>query len=305
MIYTLTFNPSVDYVVRLETFREGITNRTKGEEYYFGGKGINVSMVLAELGIESTALGFIAGFTGDAIEKGLKESGICTDFIRLHTGISRINIKIRSETESEINAQGPGIDESSLDFLMQKIDTISDGDTLVLAGSIPNTVPDNIYEIILQRLSRKNVITVVDASKELLLNTLKYHPFLIKPNRQELEEIFHAEIESSADIEKYAAELKNRGAVNVLVSLGGEGAFLLDEFGRTHRTGVLKGEVQSTVGSGDSMVAGFIAGYQSRKDYDYALRLGTACGNATAFSNGLAKKEKILSVLQSFLTLHS
>ena len=305
MIYTLTFNPSVDYVVRLETFREGITNRTKGEEYYFGGKGINVSMVLAELGIESTALGFIAGFTGDAIEKGLKESGICTDFIRLHTGISRINIKIRSETESEINAQGPGIDESSLDFLMQKIDTISDGDTLVLAGSIPNTVPDNIYEIILQRLSRKNVITVVDASKELLLNTLKYHPFLIKPNRQELEEIFHAEIESSADIEKYAAELKNRGAVNVLVSLGGEGAFLLDEFGRTHRTGVLKGEVQGTVGSGDSMVAGFIAGYQSRKDYDYALRLGTACGNATAFSNGLAKKEKILSVLQSFLTLHS
>lgn len=305
MIYTLTFNPSVDYVVRLETFREGITNRTKGEEYYFGGKGINVSLILSELGIESTALGFIAGFTGDAIENGLKESGICTDFIRLHTGISRINIKIRSETESEINAQGPGIDESSLDFLMQKIDTISDGDTLVLAGSIPNTVPDNIYEIILQRLSRKNVITVVDASKELLLNTLKYHPFLIKPNRQELEEIFHLKIESSDDIEKYAAELKNRGAVNVLVSLGGEGAFFLDEFGRTHRTGVLKGEVQSAVGSGDSMVAGFIAGYQSRKDYDYALRLGTACGNATAFSNGLAKKEKILSVLQSFLTLHS
>ena len=305
MIYTLTFNPSVDYVVRLETFREGITNRTKGEEYYFGGKGINVSLILSELGIESTALGFIAGFTGDAIENGLKESGICTDFIRLHTGISRINIKIRSETESEINAQGPGIDESSLDFLMQKIDTISNGDTLVLAGSIPNTVPDNIYEIILQRLSRKNVITVVDASKELLLNTLKYHPFLIKPNRQELEEIFHLKIESSDDIEKYAAELKNRGAVNVLVSLGGEGAFFLDEFGRTHRTGVLKGEVQSAVGSGDSMVAGFIAGYQSRKDYDYALRLGTACGNATAFSNGLAKKEKILSVLQSFLTLHS
>ena len=305
MIYTLTFNPSVDYVVRLETFREGITNRTKGEEYYFGGKGINVSLILSELGIESTALGFIAGFTGDAIENGLKESGICTDFIRLHTGISRINIKIRSETESEINAQGPGIDESSLDFLMQKIDTISDGDTLILAGSIPNTLPDNIYEIILQRLSRKNVITVVDASKELLLNTLKYHPFLIKPNRQELEEIFHLKIESSADIEKYAAELKNRGAVNVLVSLGGEGAFFLDEFGRTHRTGVLKGEVQSAVGSGDSMVAGFIAGYQSRKDYDYALRLGTACGNATAFSNGLAKKEKILSVLQSFLTLHS
>ena len=303
MIYTLTFNPSVDYIVRLETFKEGFTNRTKGEEYYFGGKGINVSLILSELGIESTALGFIAGFTGDAIEKSLKESGICTDFIKLDSGISRINIIIRSETESEINAQGPDIDKAALDSLMKKIDHISEGDTLVLAGSIPNTMPDNIYETILQKLIGKKVIIVVDASKDLLLKTLKYHPFLIKPNKQELEELFDTKINSSADIEKYAAELKNRGAVNVLVSLGGDGAFLLDEFSKTHHTGVLKENVLSTVGSGDSMVAGFIAGYESHKDYDYALGLGTACGNATAFSNGLAKKEKITEVFNKLLNL--
>ncbi len=300
MIYTVTLNPSIDYVVRLESLVKGITNRTESEEYYFGGKGINVSSVLAELDFESTALGFVAGFTGDAIEKGIRNDKIITDFIKLEKGISRINIKIKADEETEINCQGPHIEESELERLLNKVDRIKDGDTLVVAGNVPNTMPDDVYERILERIKGKKVRIVVDATKKLLLNSLKYKPFLIKPNRQELSEIFQVEISSESDIEKYAKELQKMGAQNALISLGGDGAMLIDEFGEKHKQGVLKEKVINTVGSGDSMVAGFIAGYEKEHSYPYALKLGSACGNATAFLSGLATKEKINDLLAKF-----
>lgn len=300
MIYTVTLNPSIDYIVRLDKLTSGITNRTIEEEYYYGGKGINVSCVLAELGLESTAFGFVAGFTGEAIEKGIRNDKIITDFIKLKQGISRINIKIKAGEETEINCQGPHIDESELERLLAKIDRITDGDTIVIAGNIPNTMPDDVYERILKRLSQKNVRIVVDATRKLLLNSLKHKPFLIKPNKQELSEIFDVEINTEDDIEKYAKELQKMGAQNVLISLGGKGAMLIDEFGKKHKAGVLNEKVVNTVGSGDSMVAGFIAGYEMQRDYSYALKLGTVCGNATAFLSGLATKEKINELLKKF-----
>ena len=298
MIYTLTLNPSIDYIVRLKEFVSGITNRTTGEEYYIGGKGINVSCILSELGIQSTALGFTAGFTGEAIENGLREQGIRSDFIRLKNGISRINIKVKADKESEINCQGPHIEQDEFEKLLSMTDEIKDGDTIVLAGSIPKTVADDTYEKILERLKGKNIRIVVDATKKLLVNCLKYKPFLIKPNKQEISEIFSAKVESGEDIEIYARELMKMGARNVIVSLGGDGAVLFAEDGNTYHTGVVKEKVLNTVGSGDSMVAGFIAGYEQKGDYGYALRLGTACGNATAFSPGLATKQKIYEVLE-------
>ena len=300
MIYTVTLNPSIDYVVRLESLVTGITNRTTSEEYYFGGKGINVSCVLAELDLESTAFGFVAGFTGDAIEKGIRNDKIITDFIKLEKGISRINIKIKAGEETEINCQGPHIEENELLRLLNKVDRINDGDTIVIAGNVPNTMPYDVYERILERIKNKKVRIVVDATKKLLLNSLKYKPFLIKPNRQELSEIFETEVSAEADIEKYAKELQKLGAQNVLISLGGDGAMLIDEFGEKHKQGVLKEKVINTVGSGDSMVAGFIAGYEKEHSYPYALKLGSACGNATAFLSGLATKEKINELLKKF-----
>lgn len=300
MIYTVTLNPSIDYVVRLDSLVTGITNRTTSEEYYFGGKGINVSCVLAELDLESTAFGFVAGFTGDAIEKGIRNDKIITDFIKLEKGISRINIKIKAGEETEINCQGPHIEESELERLLNKVDRINDGDTIVIAGNVPNTMPDDVYERILERIKDRKVRIVVDATKKLLLNSLKYKPFLIKPNRQELSEIFETEISTESDIEKYANELRKMGAQNVLISLGGDGAMLIDEFGQKHKQGVLKEKVINTVGSGDSMVAGFIAGYEKEHSYPYALKLGSVCGNATAFLSGLATKEKINELLAKF-----
>ena len=300
MIFTVTLNPSIDYVVRLDKLTNGITNRTTSEEYYFGGKGINVSCVLAELGLDSTAYGFVAGFTGEAIEKGIRNDRIITDFIKLKHGISRINIKIKAGEETEINCQGPHIDDSELERLLQKIDRIANGDTLVIAGSIPNTMPDDVYERMLERISRKDVKIVVDATKQLLVNSLKFKPFLIKPNRQELSEIFGTEVKTEEDIEKYAKELQKMGAKNVLISLGGEGAMLIDENGEKHKAGVLKEKVINTVGSGDSMVAGFVAGYEKEHSYPYALKLGSVCGNATAFLSGLATREKIDELLVKF-----
>ena len=282
MIYTVTLNPSIDYIVR------------------HGGKGINVSLVLAELDLDSTAYGFVAGFTGKAIENGIRNDHIITDFIKLKEGISRINIKIKAGEETEINGQGPHISEVELERLLQKIDRVAAGDTLVLAGSIPNTMPDDVYERMMERISRKNVRIVVDATKKLLVNSLKYKPFLIKPNRQELSEIFDVEVKTEDDIEKYAKELQKMGARNVLISLGGEGAMLIDENGQKHKAGVLKEKVLNTVGSGDSMVAGFVAGYVKTGDYAYALKLGSVCGNATAFLPGLATKEKINELLEKF-----
>ena len=300
MIYTVTLNPSIDYIVRLDKLTEGITNRTASEDYYYGGKGINVSCVLAELGLDSTAYGFVAGFTGEAIEKGIRHDRIITDFIKLSHGISRINLKIKAGTETEINCQGPHIDDRELERLLQKTDRVASGDTLVLAGSIPNTMPDDTYERMMERLKHKDVRIVVDATKKLLVNSLKYKPFLIKPNRQELGEIFDVEIKTEDDIEQYAKKLQEMGAKNVLISLGGEGAMLIDENGQKHKAGVLKEKVLNTVGSGDSMVAGFVAGYIQTGDYAYALKLGSVCGNATAFLDGLATKEKIDELMEKF-----
>lgn len=298
MIYTLTLNPSVDYIVHLDSFKSGITNRTTSEEYYIGGKGINVSCILAQLGIKSTALGFTAGFTGDAIENGLKEQGICSDFIKLDNGISRINIKIKADKESEINGQGPLIKEKDLACLISKTQKIKDGDTIVLAGSIPKTAPDDTYERILRNLNGKKVRIIVDTAGKLLFSCLAFRPFLIKPNLQELSELFGISDPGKHEIERCARTLIEMGAVNVIVSLGGDGAVLFAENGKTYRTGTLKQKVLNTVGAGDSMIAGFIAGYMQTGDYGYALKLGTACGNATAFSPGLADIKKIEDVLK-------
>lgn len=273
MVYTVTFNPAIDYVVRMDQVRLGATNRSEREEMYFGGKGINVSIVLRELGIDSKALGFIAGFTGEAIEKGLADMGIDTDFVRLKKGNSRINVKIKSTEETELNAQGPDIDNKAIADLFEKLDGLKDGDSLILAGSIPSSLPSDIYERILERISGKKIRVVVDAIKDLLLNVLKYKPFLIKPNNHELGELFGIELKTDEDIEKYARRLREMGAVNVLVSMAGDGAMLIDEFGKAHRCGVCKGTVKNSVGAGDSMVAGFMAGVL-KGDYEYALRLG-------------------------------
>ena len=293
MIYTVTLSPSIDYIVRMSNMRSNTTNRTDSEEFYFGGKGINVSQVLAELDLDSTAFGFLAGFTGEAIEKGLRNNRIRTDFIHLNEGFTRINIKIKAGGETEINGQGPNIPDAALQQLMQKLDMLRDGDTLVLAGSIPKTCPDDIYERMLERVKDKKIMIAVDATRQLLVNSLSMHPFLIKPNRLELSEIFHKEVETEDDVKKYAGKLQEMGARNVIVSLGRKGAFLLDETGATHSCGVLKQPVINTVGAGDSMVAGFIAGYLKTGDYGYALKLGSACGNATSFLPGLATRAKI------------
>lgn len=296
MVYTVTFNPAIDYVVHTAEMRLGEVNRSSSEEMYFGGKGINVSIVLNELGTPSIALGFTAGFTGEAIENVIKAMGIKSDFVRLKTGNSRINVKIKAGEETELNGQGPHIDDEALEALFVKLDKLSDGDTLVLAGSIPSSLPSDIYERIMQRLSDRKIRTVVDATNDLLLNVLKYKPFLIKPNNHELGEMFGVTLSEDEEIERYARKLKDMGAINVLISMAGDGAMLIDENGKCHRCGVCKGKVRNSVGAGDSMVAGFLTGAQNG-DYEYALKLGTAAGGATAFSDGLAVKTKIEELL--------
>lgn len=297
MVYTVTFNPAVDYVVHTDEISVGGINRSKSEKIYFGGKGINVSAVLSELGVKSRALGFVAGFTGDAIERGVAEKGVETDFVHLESGFSRINVKIKSGSETELNGQGPKIDEKALGALFEKLGCLSDGDTIVLAGSIPDSMPADIYEKILERLQHKNIKAVVDAAKDLLRNVLKYKPFLIKPNHHELGELFGVTLKTKEEIAEYAQKLKDGGARNVLVSMAGDGALLLDENGKTHFCGVCRGTVKNSVGAGDSMVAGFLAGLE-RGDYEYALKLGTAAGGATAFSDGLAEKAFIDELLK-------
>ena len=300
MIYTVTFNPALDYVVHMdEDLIPGMTNRSTGEEFYYGGKGINVSTVLKQLGYDNTALGFIAGFTGRAIEAGVQALGIHTDFIVLDEGISRINVKIKAAKETEINAQGPRISSASQEALFQKLTLLADGDILILAGSIPNSLPDDVYEHILSGLAEKNVLVVVDATKELLKNVLKYHPFLIKPNNHELGEMFGKVLTTDEEIDFYARKLQQSGARNVLVSMAKDGAMLITETGERIRIGVPKGIVKNSVGAGDSMVAGFVAGYLQSKDYHVALKMGTAAGSATAFSDGLATAEGIQKLYQT------
>ena len=294
MIYTVTFNPAIDYVVRLDRPLEvGEVNRAAGEDCVLGGKGINVSGVLHELGCESVALGFVAGETGAWLERGLAAQGLRTDFIHLDHGMTRINVKIKAGQETELNGAGPDIPESAMQQLEAQLDTLGEDDILILAGSIPKSLSQNTYERLLARLDGKGVRCVVDATRDLLVNVLPYHPFLIKPNNHELGEIVGRELTSDEEIIAAARSLQEKGARNVLVSMAGDGALLVDEQGQTHRIGCPKGKVVNSVGAGDSMVAGFVAGWMQTKSYAFALRLGTACGSATAFSLGLATKEKI------------
>ena len=298
MIYTVTFNPAIDYVVRLDTPLEvGEVNRAKGEDCVLGGKGINVSGVLAELGCRNTALGFVAGETGAWLERGLAAQGITTDFIHLEQGMTRINVKIKAGQETELNGAGPEIPDEALHQLEEKLDGLTENDVLILAGSIPTSLPQDVYERLLARLDGRGVRCVVDATRALLVNVLPYHPFLIKPNNHELGEIVGRVLNTEDEIVAAARTLQEKGARNVLVSMAGDGALLLDEQGQTHRIGCPKGKVVNSVGAGDSMVAGFVAGYLQSGDYTTALRLGTACGSATAFSLGLAKKEEIEKLL--------
>ena len=297
MIYTVTFNPAIDYVIQVDELVVGEINRSSHEEVFYGGKGINVSTMLKNLSLDSIALGFVAGFTGEAIEKGLKEQGVLNDFIKLPEGMTRINVKIRSNQETDINAQGPTITEAALEELFKKIDRVGNDDILVLAGSIPCTMPDDIYEKIMARVADRKLKVVVDATKDLLLNVLKYYPFLVKPNKEELGEMFGVVLRSDDDVTYYAKELQKKGAQNVLISMGGEGAILIDATGKFHKIGVPKRKLVNSVGAGDSMVAGFIAGYLKWGDYEMALKFGTAAGSATAFSEGLGSAELISQLL--------
>lgn len=298
MIYTVTFNPAIDYVVKVPDLKLGSVNRTESDDVQLGGKGINVSVILNNLGVRNIALGFIAGFTGEKIKNKLEEEGIKTDFIELNKGLTRINVKIKANVETEINGTGPDIPQSAVDELFEKLSALKRGDMLILAGSIPKSMPDDIYEKIMERLSNKGIQFVVDATKDLLCNVLRYKPFLVKPNNFELEEIFDVKLDTDIDIIYYAKKLQEKGARNVLVSMGGKGAILIDENGKDYKMDPIKGDVKNTVGAGDSMVAGFVAGYIEKNDYNYALKFGSASGSATAFSLNLATKQEIMDILQ-------
>ncbi len=299
MIYTVTFNPALDYVIRMESLKLGTVNRSSAEAVYYGGKGINVSTVLKNIGVDSVALGFVAGFTGKEIEEGVKNMGVATDFIKLPEGMSRINVKIKAEQETEINGQGPAISMEKVEKLFDKLDRLEKGDCLVLAGTIPASLPSDIYEQIMDRLKDKEIRIVVDATKDLLLNVLKYHPFLIKPNNHELGEMFGVVLKTDEEIVEYAKKLQERGARNVLISMAGDGAILLTETKEVYKMGVPKGTVVNSVGAGDSMVAGFVASYFKEHDYLKALKFGTATGSATAFSEGLATMDKVEELLKT------
>ena len=282
VIYTVTFNPSLDYIVSVKDFRPGMTNRTSSELMLAGGKGINVSIVLGNLGIKSTALGFIAGFTGDEIVRRLHNGGINSEFIKINDGISRINIKLKSIDGTEINGQGPHIDSSH-----------ESGDVLVLAGSIPAGISDNIYKDIMDMLKDKGVQIVVDATSRLLTNVLEYNPFFIKPNQHELGDIFNVTLNTQEEVIPYALELKKMGAVNVCVSMGGKGAILVADDGNVYKAKAPDGILKNSVGAGDSLVAGFLSGWIEKKDYEYAFRKGVATGSASAFSERLATNGEV------------
>ena len=296
MIYTVTFNPSLDYIVSVDDFKLGLTNRTSSELILPGGKGTNVSTVLKNLGLESTALGFVAGFTGNEIVKRLNDMGIKSDFISIENGISRINLKLKSIDGTEINGAGPDISEDKVNELVDKLNQLKEGDVLVLAGSIPSSMSDNIYRDIMADLKDRGVMIVVDATKDLLLNVLEYHPFLIKPNNHELGEIFDVKLTTREEVIPYGRKLQEKGARNVLVSMAGEGAVLIAEDGQVFDAPAPKGKLINGVGAGDSMVAGFVAGWIEKQDYEYAFHMGVASGSASAFSENLATKEEIINV---------
>ena len=298
MIYTITFNPALDYISQVDNFEIGKINRTRTEKILPGGKGLNVSTVLKNLEIESTALGFIAGFTGDELKKDIEQRGIKTDFIKVKNGNTRINVKISSKEETALNGNGPEITEENIQELLEKIEKIKKGDIVILAGNIPKCINNNIYEIICKTLEQNNVRFIVDAPKELLMNVLKYKPFLIKPNKEELEETFKEKIETKEDIVSHAKKLQSMGAQNVLISLGGDGAILVTTDNEVYFSKAPKGKVVNTVGAGDSMVAGFIAGYEKNGDFEQAFKMGIATGSASAFSMNLATAEEVASLLK-------
>ncbi|WP_346699084.1 1-phosphofructokinase [Catenibacillus scindens] len=305
MIYTVTFNPSLDYIISMNGFQMGMTNRTRTEQMLPGGKGLNVSTVLRHLGAENTALGFIAGFTGDEILRRAKLLGIHCDFIHLDDGFSRINVKLKDFDGTEINGKGPEISPHKVFELFEKLDRLEKGDILVLAGSIPESMPDSIYRDIMDRLKDRGILFVVDATKDLLLNVLEYSPFFVKPNNHELGEIFHTELKTREDVVPYARKLQTMGARNVLVSMAGEGAVLVDEYDRVHTLGAPKGQLVNAVGSGDSMVAGFLAGWLKEQNYQYAFHMGISAGSASAFSENLATKEEIEKVYRQVVQMQS
>lgn len=300
MIYTVTFNPSLDYIVRMDSFATGEINRVNYEQVLAGGKGINVSIVLKNLGQNNTALGFLAGFTGEEIKRQLHEFGVTNDFVQLNQGFSRINVKAKAENETEINGQGPDIDKAKLDELFTKLDQLQADDTLVLAGSIPKTLPDDIYQQIMARLNGKGIRIIVDAEKKLLLNVLQYHPFLIKPNNHELGDMFGVTLTTDAEIIEYAKKLQAKGAQNVLISMAGDGAILLTTDGTTYKCPAPKGKLVNSVGAGDSMVAGFITGFnESAGDFKTAFHMGVATGSASAFSDNLATRPEVEALLKT------
>lgn len=300
MIYTVTFNPSLDYIVSVDNFELGKVNRTCAELIFPGGKGINVSMVLKNLDVDSEALGFMAGFTGREIEGLLEDRQVRSNFIEVKDGMSRINVKLRSNEESEINGMGPAISSEDIKKLYGQLDQLKEGDVLVLAGSIPSVMPESMYMDIMKYLEDKKLKIVVDATKDLLLNVLPYHPFLIKPNNYELGEIFGVELKTKEDVIPYAKKLQEKGAVNVLISMAGEGALLVTEEGQVIESNPPKGQVRNSVGAGDSMVAGFIAGYLHSGNYEEAFYTGLCTGSASAFSDNLATKEEVADLLKQF-----
>lgn len=298
MIYTVTLNPSLDYIVSVEDFKLGRTNRTGSELMLPGGKGINVSTVLKNLGVENTALGFVAGFTGDEIVRRLEVMGVQTGFIRLSRGFSRINFKLKSMEGTEINGQGPQICEEDVERLMEQLKQMKEGDTLFLAGSIPASMPDDTYGNIMESLKDRRLQIVVDATGDLLLKVLEYRPFLIKPNHHELGEIFGEELQPGEAVIPYGRKLQEMGARNVLISMAGAGAALIAEDGSVYMAPAPEGELKNGVGAGDSMVAGFMAGWMERQDYEYAFRMGVAAGSASAFSENLATGNEIREVYE-------
>lgn len=302
MIYTITFNPSLDYIVTVPEFKLGAVNRTEKEILFPGGKGINVSIVLKNLGMESTILGFTAGFTGEEICRRVKEMGCKEKLITVENGYSRINLKLRSKEESEINGMGPVIEQEVINQLYRQLEGLRKGDILVLAGSIPSSMPDTMYSDIMQFLEGKGIQVVVDATRDLLVNVLKYHPFLIKPNNHELGEIFGVELKEKTEVLKYAKKLQEQGARNVLVSMAGEGAVLAAEDGSVYESAAPKGHVVNSVGAGDSMVAGFLYGYLRSEMYKTAFQVGVATGSASAFSENLATKAEVETVLKTMIS---
>jgi 1-phosphofructokinase len=299
MIYTVTFNPSLDYIVTVPAFEIGKTNRTGSEQLLPGGKGINVSAVLKNLGMESIALGFVAGFSGTEIVRRLEEMQLKSDFIHLPEGFSRINMKLKNYDGTEINGRGPEISGQEAEELLRKLDRLKEGDTLVMAGSIPESMPSSIYRDIMERLQGRGIRFVIDATRELLLNVLEFHPFLIKPNNHELGEIFGVELMTRESVVPYARKLQERGAMNVLVSMAGKGAVLLDAEGGVHMLPAPEGKLVNAVGAGDSMVAGFIAGWEEQQDYEHAFRMGISAGSASAFSELLATREEVEAVFRA------